>query len=240
MEIHRHFAECASTNDLARDWARDPEQPASEGAVVTADFQTLGRGRRGRSWQSVPGENLLMSVVLRPPYPIAEAWKLGFVTALAVADAVAEHAVSPQLKWPNDVLIEGCKVSGVLIETTVDPVRPEQWAAIVGVGVNINQTAFDDPLLFDVHPISLRMACGDEIDVALVAERIHRCLLARELEHREKGFSSIAALWRERMAMGFEIKRGASRGIQTHLTDDGYIQARLPDGTFALWGTIEA
>jgi len=238
MTDYRHFAECGSTNDLAREWASDAGDSAPDGAMVTADYQTAGRGRRGRVWQSGAGENALMSVVLRPPYGVADAWRLGFVAALAVSDVVMDLGASAALKWPNDVLIEGRKVSGILVEAVA--LASGEWAAIVGVGVNVNQEAFGDDHLYEVRPISLLMALGRAVEVDRVREMCRRRLIEREGQHRRDGFASIAAAWRLRMAPGFEIRRGASRGIQNQLLDTGEIEVRLPDGTLARWGTVEA
>lgn len=231
----RHLVECASTNDIAREWARDG---APEGATVTADFQTAGRGRRGRIWHSTPGENLLISVVLRPPDLLADAWILAFVAALAVSDALAEFGVVSQLKWPNDILVEGRKVAGVLVETSA--LSGGDWAAVVGVGVNVNQARFAEDAAYEVRPISMRIALGEEMAVEKVGEAVARCLLSREADRRSHGAASILANWRERMALDFEIKRGPERGIQSSLEDDGRICVQLPDGTFARWGTLDA
>lgn len=236
MSPTRHLTECASTNDVARAWARDTHDPAPEGAIVTADYQTAGRGRRGRVWRSEPGENALMSIVLRPPYAIDEAWKLGFVAAVAVADALADFGVSPHLKWPNDILVEARKAGGILVET--ETAAGGGWAAVVGVGVNVNQPSFDDGP-YDLSPISLRMATGDELPVAEIIDSVRGRLLTWEDTHRRLGFASIVQAWRERMAVGYEIKRGASRGVQSLLQDDGKLRVMLPDGTFAVWGTID-
>ena len=117
----RHVAECDSTNDLARAWATDAADPAPHGALVTADFQTRGRGRRGRQWDAAPGESALMSFVLRPHIPLADAWHLGFLAALATSDALRAMGLHAQIKWPNDVLLQGAKVAGVLVETVLAP-----------------------------------------------------------------------------------------------------------------------
>ena len=108
----RHVAECDSTNDLARAWATDAADPAPHGALVTAEFQTRGRGRRGRQWDATPGESALMSFVLRPPVPPADAWHLGFLAALATSDALRAMGLDAEIKWPNDVLLRGSKVAG--------------------------------------------------------------------------------------------------------------------------------
>lgn len=124
-----------STNDIARDLA---DQGEPEGLFVQAAEQTAGRGRHGRIWQSPPG-NLHTSLLLRPTRPMAEVATLSLVAALALAEAVAElsgSAVQPQLKWPNDVQIEGAKVAGILLEAASDARGACSWL-IIGMGVNV-------------------------------------------------------------------------------------------------------
>jgi BirA family biotin operon repressor/biotin-[acetyl-CoA-carboxylase] ligase len=123
------LGEVASTNDeaLARVRAGAPE-----GTLVVAQRQTAGRGRRGRAWESPPG-NLHLSLVLQPTAGLAAAVAVGFAAALAARGAIVRglppgHSV--ELKWPNDVLIDGAKAAGVLIETADD-------ALVLGVGINI-------------------------------------------------------------------------------------------------------
>ena len=160
---HRHVAQCGSTNDLAREWARDPDDPAPSGALVTADFQTRGRGQRGRQWQAGWGQSALMSFVYTLP-PTVEAGHLGLVVALAVADALASVAdLDPRLKWPNDILLDGCKVGGVLVEIG-PPARPDKTpnpgGAILGIGVNVNQERFvgADEFVYPPPPCGWRRA----------------------------------------------------------------------------------
>ena len=125
----RHHTTIGSTNDEAR---RLAATGAPSGTVVLADEQTAGRGRWARRWYSPPG-NLYMSILLRTGEPVARTAELGFVTAVVVAETV--EALLPktahvQLKWPNDVLVDGAKISGILVEQAED-------AAIVGIGLNI-------------------------------------------------------------------------------------------------------
>jgi BirA family biotin operon repressor/biotin-[acetyl-CoA-carboxylase] ligase len=224
-------------------------QPAPEWAFVTAECQTAGRGRRGRSWLSTGGENLLMSVVLRPPYPIDQGWRLGFVAAVAVAEALDQFGVITALKWPNDVLIAGRKASGILVETLVESGRG--WIAVVGIGVNVNQRDFGTESgapsgdgvgrghHFEWEPTSLALARRMDVSVSEVRDAVHSCLQATELLNRTAGFSGVAAAWRARMAAGLQIRRGDERGIQSALVDDGSVRVLLPDGTFALWRTVD-
>ena len=109
-----------------------------EGAVATVDHQDAGRGRHGRAWVDAPGTALLVSVLLRPP-PGAVAAQLSLVCALSVADAVeAGTSLEARLKWPNDVLVDGRKVAGILLDGRGD-------AVVCGIGINVNQSADDLP-----------------------------------------------------------------------------------------------
>ncbi|MBE3589714.1 MAG: biotin--[acetyl-CoA-carboxylase] ligase [Firmicutes bacterium] len=124
----------ASTNDVAREWAA---AGAPAGAVVVAEEQTRGRGRRGRGWHTPPGAALALSVVLRPAWPPERLTLLPLAAGVAVARAAARAAaVRCGLKWPNDVLVQGRKLAGVLVEV----LGPDPAAAgvIVGIGVNLN------------------------------------------------------------------------------------------------------
>ncbi len=125
----RHYDSLGSTNDEAWRLARDG---APHGSVIHADEQTAGRGRLARTWFSPPG-NLYVSIVLRPEMPPARTPELSFVAAIAVADTVAAllpKRLRPHLKWPNDVLVEGAKISGILLESDND-------VAILGIGLNV-------------------------------------------------------------------------------------------------------
>ncbi len=235
---HRHCDECASTNDLARAWALDAADPAPHGAVVSADFQTRGRGRRGRQWQAARGESVLMSLVLRPAFALAEAWQLAFVAALSVSDALGIYVPAVTLKWPNDVLIQGNKAAGVLVETMSPPAQA--WAAIVGIGVNVGQTAFDPDSSYQVPPISLGMATEETPSVSVLTEQIAQALERRLAQHAEEGWEAIRADWRARMAPNVYLQRGQEQGAFVDLEPDGQARVRLPGGTFACWATVNA
>src|SRR4051794_14278733 len=134
---YRHLAECRSTNDEAAAWAR---AGAPHGALVIADAQTGGRGRLGRTWHSPPGENLYFSTVLRPEIPPHRAPPLTLAVGVALADAVREAGCDAQLKWPNDLLLDGKKVAGILTEMTTSGGRVE--FVVIGIGVNLDARAF--------------------------------------------------------------------------------------------------
>lgn len=129
-----YFRETDSTNIRAKYLAGDG---APEGTVVVAETQTQGRGRKGRSWFSPAGEGIYTSVILRPPIPPNEAPKLTLIASVAVAEALLSlTSLKIKIKWPNDILIAGRKVAGILTEISTDMDRIDY--VVIGVGVNVN------------------------------------------------------------------------------------------------------
>ena len=147
--LYRFVEECASTQQLL-----DPDGP--EGATVATDLQTQGRGRLGRTWETPPGRALLFSVLLHPRPPMAIWPELSLVAGDAVAAALGEQTgVAAELSHPNDVLVEGRKLAGILAEASVGQV-------VLGVGVNVNQTEAELPADTAKPPTSLRLETGKE------------------------------------------------------------------------------
>ena len=149
-----HFDEVASTNDLAKELAA---KGAPEGTLVVAEAQTGGRGRLGRQWDSPPGTGLYVSLLLRPPLPPTEMPQITLTTAVAVARALKRvTGAAPGIKWPNDLLLAGRKLGGILteMETESEQIRH----VVVGLGLNVNNPAFPEEL----EPIatSLVLATG--------------------------------------------------------------------------------
>ena len=233
---HRHVAVCDSTNDLARAWAADTLDPAPHGALVTADFQTLGRGRRGRHWDAPAAQSALMSFILRSNTPLADAWHLGFLAALATADALVGMDLDARLKWPNDVLLEGSKVAGVLVETLLTPGQFN--AAIIGIGLNVNQVAFEASD-YPYPPTSLRLVRGHdsvlEDVIAAVAEASGRW----DATYRADGFVPLFDAWQARLAVGAAVRCGSETATLISVQADGGATVRRPDGTFAVWAAVE-
>lgn len=233
----RHVAQCGSTNDLAREWARDLNDPAPSGALVTADFQTRGRGQRGRQWQAGWGQSALMSFVYHLPTG-AEVGQLGLVVALAVADAlVSVTGLDPHLKWPNDILLGGRKVAGILVE--VSSLAPNPGGAILGIGINVNQERFLGAEGFVYPPTSLRLATGAAHEVAGVIAAVALALIRWEDVWRGDGFAPILNECRSRLAVGVTVRRGEQQAELVGLAPSGAAQVRLRAGTFAEWSTVD-
>jgi BirA family biotin operon repressor/biotin-[acetyl-CoA-carboxylase] ligase len=171
-----------STNDFLRQML-SPELP--EGFVVFAEHQTGGRGQRTNRWESAAQEGLWFSILLRPQIPLAETPRLTSWAAAAVATTIRQRlALTPTIKRPNDVYLGARKICGVLVETKAG--EGSNFAAIAGIGVNVNQALEAFPAKLQSRAGSLAMALGRAVDrqdfaVALLREldRSYAELLAR-------------------------------------------------------------
>ena len=187
----RVFQETTSTNDIADKLARDG---VKEGVVVFAESQTRGRGRLGRKWISPAKKGLWFSVLLRPDLHPQEATQTTIAGATALARAIrAQTGLIPQIKWPNDVLINGRKVAGSLTELSAELDHVKY--IILGIGLDVNLTAADLPAEVRKIATSLRLECGRTVHRAELATQ-----LLRELDHdyariRAGDFESVADEW---------------------------------------------
>lgn len=224
--IHR-FASLDSTQVEA---ARCAAAGAAEGTVVTTAHQSAGRGRRGRVWLDAPGESLLMSVILRPPIAAALAPQLSLVSAIAVVDALHDVAgIRAAIRWPNDVLLDGRKVSGILAEAQSD-VAGRLAHVILGVGVNVNQLGFPGEL--GQGATSLRLATERPYEVAAVLAALLEALQERYARFVEGGLSALRATWLDRAwSIGRRVHGGDGReGLAVDLAPDGALVIRMDDG----------
>lgn len=154
------FDEVKSTNDIA---AQSAEKGTTEGTLVTAESQSAGRGRLGRSWHSPPGKGIYLSIVLKPDFSPEKAPGISLVTALALARTLELSDLAEiKIKWPNDILISGKKVAGILTELSAD--RAKIKHLIVGVGININHEAADFLPELRQNATSIKIALGHEIN----------------------------------------------------------------------------
>ena len=168
----RVVAEIGSTNDAAMAAGRAGEP---EGLAILADRQTSGRGRRGRSWASLPGAGIWTSILLRPPVSPLQAPLLTLMAGLATADAIASVArVEPLVKWPNDLLLDGRKVVGILTEMTTTEQRIGHVA--VGIGINVHQRHEDFPEGVRESATSIDLAAGCRVERGDVAAALYDSL----------------------------------------------------------------
>ncbi|HEY0550201.1 MAG TPA: biotin--[acetyl-CoA-carboxylase] ligase [Verrucomicrobiae bacterium] len=185
------FQETNSTNDVVEKLARDG---VAEGVVVFAESQSKGRGRLGRKWISPAGEGLWFSVLLRPPLPPASATQLTIAAATAVARAIrSETGLPPQIKWPNDILLEGRKVVGILTELSAELDRVRY--VIIGIGVDVNIKQFPADLADSAT--SLAAAAGKNFIRAEIAAAILKELDADYARIARGEFSALAEEWEQ-------------------------------------------
>ena len=128
------FETVDSTNLIVKDWAR---QGAEEGRCAVAEAQTAGRGRRGRSWISPPGENLYFSILLRPQAEASHVAMITLLMAIAVTQGVRELHLDAKIKWPNDVVVNGKKICGILTEMYQSAAG--SFFLVIGTGINVNR-----------------------------------------------------------------------------------------------------
>lgn len=218
--------EVDSTNAEA---CRLAEAGAPDSTLVWAKRQTKGRGRRGRNWVSPEG-NLYFSILLRPPYPAKDVMQLGFVTANAVADALqvaAPRGTFVHVKWPNDVLMEGRKAAGILLEAEPAPAKPGylNWL-VVGVGVNINHHPPEHETEFPATSLAAQGAVGDALNVEAMLDTLAKRFLAGLVTWRNLGFGPIRRHWLIRAkGMGGQVQvrlaNETLNGIFAALDEDG-------------------
>ena len=208
------FDQLDSTNTAAARLA----ESEPDGLVVVAEFQDAGRGQYGRVWQARPGSSLLMSVALHPPTEFCRPAILTALAAVAVADAVFSlTGAQARIKWPNDLLIRGKKVCGILIENTT--------TTVIGIGLNLNQTAteFADAGLPDAT--SLALVAGKPFDIPTAAHAVIGHLDAEYDRLLTGQRAPVEADWKWRV--GF-----LGRAVNVELTDGTRVAGRLREMTF--------
>lgn len=222
------FDTLASTSDEARRLARDG---APEGTLVTAKIQTAGRGRQGRSWVSPPG-NLHASLLLRPQVPMARAAQLGFAAGLAVADAIGAFApkAAVTLKWPNDVLVDGRKAAGILLESEGNAAGQVAFV-VVGIGVNLAASPPDT----EFPATSLKAAAGRAPTPEAFLAALAPALALWYERWRVRGFAALRRAWLERaaglgQALRARLPGETVEGRFAGLDDDGMLLLDGPQG----------
>ncbi|CAM3379953.1 biotin--[acetyl-CoA-carboxylase] ligase [Hydrogenibacillus schlegelii] len=231
-QAFRFFPEVDSTQNAARRWFDDG---APHGAVVLAERQTAGRGRMGRQWVSPPGTGLWMSVILTDGLRLADVHALSLMAGLAVAEALEAFGYRPGLKWPNDVLLAGKKVAGVLIEGQGELDR--LYFAVVGIGLNVRLPEAFPP---ELRTIATALAeHGPPPPRRKLAAAILSALDRELRAYRAEGFGPLRERWLVRaVSLGREIavETGGGRivGRFAGLDDDGKLLVETAAGLRAI------
>lgn len=231
-----------STNTTACQLGR---QGKPEGTVVFADAQTAGRGQAGKVWISPPERNVCVSILLRPLITPAQAPLISLLAAVALVDAIRQEGVDCGIKWPNDVLVRGRKVAGILTE--METVRDAVLFVVVGIGVNVNMTQAEiDRYLGPIAPTatSLQATLGREI--------CREAILARLLESLERWYDTfrtgvgcaLVDAWEARSLMrGRRIiartPEAAWEGVVEGIDRSGHLLVRTDDGSLTALTSAE-
>jgi BirA family biotin operon repressor/biotin-[acetyl-CoA-carboxylase] ligase len=230
------LGEVPSTQAIAFELA---ERGAPDRTVVLADHQTAGRGRRGRRWEDEPGASLLASILLRPRLEPRRLPMLSYVAAIAVAEAlVGVASLAPRLKWPNDVLVDGLKIAGILLETrmnassgrvgaTRSSSRPPSSqaglaapATIIGVGINLTQRRFEPALAG--RATSVALASGRTIDRETMLTALLERLDVWQARLADEGFEPVRTRWLALSdTIGRQITIEGQTGLARDLDEDG-------------------
>jgi BirA family biotin operon repressor/biotin-[acetyl-CoA-carboxylase] ligase len=229
----RYFASIDSTNTLAM---READEGQESGTVYLADEQTGGRGRGAHSWHSAPGSGLYVSILLRPRLAPADILWVSLAAGLAVQQAIREvTALAVDLRWPNDLLLSGRKVGGILTELNAEVTRVRH--AVIGIGLNVHQPAFPPELAS--LATSLTIETGQEwsrqdLLVALLRN------VDREISRlTTENLDTVTAEIRERLTAGSSWIKGKQvvvtesdtfAGITDGLDSRGFLRVRTGDG----------
>lgn len=224
--------EITSTNQLTQQLAAEG---ASEGLVVLAEAQTSGRGRLGRRWESPAGVNIYCSVLLKPKIPPHKAPQLTFLTAVAVAETLRELCgLDARVKWPNDVLVGGRKIAGLLNELSAE--TEQIHSLILGVGINVNMTGeqFPDDLRYPATSVQIETG-KPQLRLPLVKQLLQR-IDSHYAEFLAQGFAPLRRRW-ERLfdlldrQVEVDLGNRVISGVVGGLEPDGALKLFLPDGS---------
>ncbi|TLS35889.1 biotin--[acetyl-CoA-carboxylase] ligase [Pseudalkalibacillus caeni] len=213
-----------STQEIAHRLAYDD---VPEGTIVTAEEQTAGKGRLGRNWHSPKTNGIWVSLILRPKIPPQQAPQLTLLAAVGVVKAIQkETGVLAEIKWPNDVLVNGKKVVGILTELQAE--SDQIKSVIIGMGINVNTSAAEFPDDIKEKATSLRIEAGKELNRASLLRRILEETETLYEEYLQNGFQVVKLLWESyAVSLGKHIKArtltGVKEGIARGITNDGVL-----------------
>lgn len=240
-----HVAETSSTNVLAKEYAKNG---AVHGTSIIADNQTAGRGRLGKKWQSIAGTGLYCSIIIRPGCKREDYSKMTLVAGLAVAETVEIICGMPiELKWPNDLYLQGQKCGGILCESSLGGDKHDDFI-IIGIGVNVNTKEQDFSDKMRLSPTSLLAVTGNKYSIDQLLLKVRKSILEKVTLFETTGLEEILPLWKKRDMLAGKIIRclavggGEVEGEAQGVNDDGILYLRDSDGVLheVLSGDVQA
>ena len=223
--------EIASTNQQMLQLAADG---APEGLVLIAEAQSSGRGRMGRRWESPAGVNLYCSILLKPQIAPQQAPQLTFLSAVATAETLRDLCgLDARVKWPNDILVGGCKIAGLLNELSAE--TEQIHALVLGIGLNINMSAEQFPTELRYPATSVLIEKGAPQPRLPLARHLLQRIDALYAEFLAEGFAPLRRRWEtlfDLLDRQVEVDLGQQQlsGVVVGLEPDGALRLSLPDG----------
>jgi BirA family transcriptional regulator, biotin operon repressor / biotin---[acetyl-CoA-carboxylase] ligase len=233
-----HLPSVDSTNKYAAGILH--RENAAEGTVILADVQTHGKGQGENIWLSDNGLNLLCSIILKPDFlPAYKQFYLSMCVATGIYDCLTDLGIRAQVKWPNDILIKGKKVAGILIENTI--LSQNLNTSVIGIGLNVNQVTFPSGI---PNPASLLSETGKSYDISKLLEKL--------LAFLEKGFNQLYAgdfiaiksrylnsLWLLNTRASFTDQKIVFEGRIVDVAESGELVILTSDGETRMYGFKE-
>jgi BirA family transcriptional regulator, biotin operon repressor / biotin---[acetyl-CoA-carboxylase] ligase len=233
-----HLPSVDSTNKYAAAILHKENSP--EGTVILADVQTHGKGQGGNIWLSDNGLNLLCSIILKPDFlPAYKQFYLSMCVATGINDCLTDLGIVSQVKWPNDILIQGKKVAGILIENTI--LSQNLHTTIVGIGLNVNQVFFPPDI---PNPASLAGETGKTFDVSQLLEKLLPFLEKRFNQLYDDDFITIKSrylnsLWLLNIRASFTDQKGIFDGRIVDVAESGELIILTSAGETRMYGFKE-
>lgn len=235
MTITYNIKQYDSIDSTSTEAKRLLQQGYGHGVVVTAETQTAGKGRLGRAWDSAKGTGIWFSVVFEPKVELQQVSLYSFAAAVAVAEAVCNvTGLTAQVKWPNDVLVKGKKVCGILLELVAERNQPVR--VIIGIGINANQKQDEFPQEVQAKAASLAMMTGREIDRRQMLDAVLERLAYYSDQLEQNGFAVIRDKWTELSCVSGKevqiVQHGNTLlyGTAIGLADDGALLVKTEQG----------
>ena len=222
--------ETGSTNRYLSELAVRENLP--EGTVVTTGYQQEGQGLGGTRWISASGQNLLMSVLLRPDVlPVKKIYLICKAVALAIKDYLAEENIAAKIKWPNDIYVGDKKICGVLIENSIRGSQILQ--SVIGIGLNVNQQVFPEDI---PNPVSMKNLTGKSYDTEHCLAKLCHHIEKRYFQIRSENFNLVTNDYLKSLHRFYEMESYESRsdkffGQIIDVTDEGQLVLKKQDGS---------
>ena len=230
-----HYSEIDSTNsELKRLFSTEE---ILEGTLLTADFQSSGQGQRGKCWESVLGANFLGTYLLTPNINPREVFVLNIIASLAVKETITELTQSEvSIKWPNDIVVNGAKISGILVDNKIT--ASKVVASFIGIGLNMNQLEFRS---FSRVATSIRKLIHKKIEIEVVIQKLNLHIQQFYSLYKLKGFETLNFLYHQDLYLKgdkhlYEVETGIKEFILQSVNMEGRLQLFNDSGEIEVFG----